>query len=90
MDITALVSLSVIRVEAVTTLIRYHIKTVEALLARAQDPQGREALSRLLGLTDEQTAEVLKEAQELVPGSDPAQQYPDVGKGALHPSLKRR
>ncbi len=88
MDISALTS--IIGVAAVETLARYYIRTVEALLARAQDAQGREGLSRLLGLTEEQTIAVLKEAQALVPDFDPARKYPAVGKGALRPFFKQR
>ena len=88
MNISALAS--ILSEEAVEKLARHHIRTVEALVARAQDDEGRRALSRLLGLTEEQTAELLKAARELVPAFDPTRKYPDVGRGAFHPSLKRR
>ncbi len=88
MNISALAS--ILSEDAVEKLARHHIRTVEALVARAQDEEGRRALSRLLGLTEERTAEVLKAAQALVPAFDAAQKYPDVGRGALHPSFKRR
>lgn len=85
MDIQELATAKILPPEATAELKRLRIATVEAFLARTEDPKTQENLSERLKVTRESLAQCRERAQKLVPKFNPAESFGPVSRGAWKP-----
>ncbi|MFN8613121.1 MAG: hypothetical protein U0931_36625 [Vulcanimicrobiota bacterium] len=85
MEIEALTQHQILSSEAINELKKLRIRTVEALLARAQDQTARDRLAVQMKVRAETFPDLLHRAQCLVPEFDPSAEGPPVARGAIKP-----